>query len=365
MKIKRLIVLIVVIILFTTACSEKKDNSTQESDSSISTESTKEVNEEQAKEIALSWYKSNHYMYNSADEDKYSIKIITEDDVYGKESYLFVLFFEGKHHMALAVTKENGELYMDYGINNYVPLEKLKILNDSKNKKQAKLLLEKKFKKKDDVAYIDIIEKEGVRYFLYGEFNSENLQKIYMIDMETEETFLWELETNTLIKEELTNSQDSYKTLLEELNASANTYEFLTKDLDGDDILELIVKENLKLTVYKNGTKAEQIGNYDFATGTTRFFASDNKDYQGIFCFYVSGGLNHYGYINVEENRLKVEELWNEDYSGISEEAGEKRNRIEEISKDKKLIEESKKVYHDNCELTFLEVKEDNISKLE
>ena len=90
--------------------------------------------------------------------------------------------------------------------------------------------------------------------------------------------------------------------------------------------------------------------NTDFATGTTRFFSSDKTDYPGIFYFYVSGGLNHYGYMNIREKKLNIQELWNEDYSGISKEMGEKRDVIEEFSDDKKLIEESRTLYNNNCE---------------
>jgi Phr family secreted Rap phosphatase inhibitor len=161
--------------------------------------------------------------------------------------------------------------------------------------------------------------------------------------------------------------QSSYTTFLKELNKNKSNYkfEFLIKDLDNDNIPELIVKEELKLTVYRYDTEIVQIGNYDFTTGTTRFFSSDNSNYLGIFYFYVSGGLNHYGYINVQKEKLVIEELWNEDYSGISKEIGEKREKIKELSNDKKLIEESKKVYKANSDIEFIQINSNNLDKLE
>jgi hypothetical protein len=47
------------------------------------------------------------------------------------------------------------------------------------------------------------------------------------------------------------------------------------------------------------------------------------------------------------------EELWNEDYSGISKELGIIRDRIEEFSADKQLISESRKAYEENKDLPF------------
>ena len=46
----------------------------------------------------------------------------------------------------------------------------------------------------------------------------------------------------------------------------------MLRDLDSDNIPELIIKEELKLTVYRYDTEIVEIGNYDFVTGTTRFF---------------------------------------------------------------------------------------------
>ena len=59
--------------------------------------------------------------------------------------------------------------------------------------------------------------------------------------------------------------------------------------------------------------------------------------------------MNHCGYLTINNGRLSTEELWTEDYSGIS---GQK-NKITNISKNNNLIQESKNVYENNKELSF------------
>ncbi len=159
--------------------------------------------------------------------------------------------------------------------------------------------------------------------------------------------------------------RNAYTIFLEDLSKSNpnQTYECVIKDLDSDCIPELIIKEQLKLVVYGFDKKVEKVGNYDFSTGTTRFFDSENKNYPGIFYFYVSAGLNHYGYINIQDKELNVQELWNEDYSGISKEMGIDREVIEKISDDDKLIEESKDLYNNNFDLEFTDISNINLDE--
>ena len=134
-------------------------------------------------------------------------------------------------------------------------------------------------------------------------------------------------------------------------------FHFSIKDLDNDSTPELIVlKNDLKVSVYTFNETVVKVGDHDFITGTTRLLFSDNPSYPGILYFHVGGGLEHYGYMAIKDNKLVNEELWNEDYSGISKELGEKRERIEEHSKDKQLIEESRKAYKNNSEWPFQEL---------
>lgn len=132
--------------------------------------------------------------------------------------------------------------------------------------------------------------------------------------------------------------------------------EYVEKDIDGDGTPELILKENVKITVYAYTEEMIKVGDIDFQTGTTRLLYSENSMYPGIFYYYVSGGLDHYGYVSINDMKLVNEELWNEDYSGILEELGEDREKIEELSDDKELIEESKKVYENNNDLVFIQL---------
>jgi hypothetical protein len=142
---------------------------------------------------------------------------------------------------------------------------------------------------------------------------------------------------------------------------SKDALEFFIKDLDNNGIPELIiVKNGVDISVYAYGDTVGKVGDKDFFTGTTRLLYSENSSYPGIFYFYVSGGLNHYWYMTIKDNRLVDEELWNEDYSGITKELGENRGRIKEISADKQLIEESRTAYKENKDLPLQKLHPSN-----
>ncbi|HOV25533.1 MAG TPA: hypothetical protein PK566_04130 [Pseudobacteroides sp.] len=129
---------------------------------------------------------------------------------------------------------------------------------------------------------------------------------------------------------------------------------FSIRDLDNNGIPELVIARNgANITVYTYNDTVVEIGNHDFVTGTTRLFCSDNPLYPGIFFYFAGGGLDHYGYLTIKDNKLMYEELWNEDYSGVSKELGISREKIEELSADKQIINESRKVYKENNDLPF------------
>ena len=133
----------------------------------------------------------------------------------------------------------------------------------------------------------------------------------------------------------------SYEKILNELKNKKDDLYYYIKDIDANNIDDLLVLENTKLSVYTYENSIELIGEQDFLTGTVRFFSSDNVSYPGIFYFTVGGGINHYGYMTIKNNKLQFEELWSEDYSGINGEKG----KIIEISKNENLIKESKELY--------------------
>lgn len=140
---------------------------------------------------------------------------------------------------------------------------------------------------------------------------------------------------------------------------------FALIDLDKDGIDELlVVKGETDLSVYTFDSEVTEVGQYNFFTGTTKFFVSQNTKYSGVFCFSVEGGFEWYRHIDIKDDQLIIEDLWNEDYSGISEILGDKRDRILELSSDKALIQESKKVYKNNQILLLEYVTSSNYSNL-
>ena len=169
-----------------------------------------------------------------------------------------------------------------------------------------------------------------------------------------EESLVAEREANEL--------EEAYKSFLDNLyrkkNSSKGNYflSFLLRDMDSDSIPDLIIKKNTKFIIYTYTDKVVKVGKTGEFGGTGRYFYSNKSLYPGIFCFWVGGGYEHYGYIYIENNHVIFQELWNEDFTGISKILGKNREKIEEISSDKQIIDESKIVYDENQELVFREV---------
>lgn len=171
--------------------------------------------------------------------------------------------------------------------------------------------------------------------------------------------------TERVLKEEGKVDYTTFLSNLYENKSSNEELEFSIKDLDNNGIPELIIaKDGVNITVYTFKDTVVEVGSHYFATGTTRLFFTDNSSYPGMFFYFVGGGLDHYGYITIKDNKLMYEELWNEDYSGISKELGISRKRIEEFSADKQLIKESRKVYKENNDLPFQKLQPSNFLPL-
>jgi len=146
---------------------------------------------------------------------------------------------------------------------------------------------------------------------------------------------------------------NKYIAMSDVLDGTIRTFiPFVYKDMDDDGVPELIIYQWPSITVYTFDGTVMKVGDERFPTGTEQFFHSNNPSYPGIFYFKLGGGLERYGYITIKDKQLVREELWNEDYSGWRE------NRIEELSDDKALIRESKRVYDENndIEWTFIEL---------
>ena len=153
--------------------------------------------------------------------------------------------------------------------------------------------------------------------------------------------------------------------LMERQNDSKEPQSFFVKDINNNGVPELIITvHGTCLQVYSFDTgELVKIGEKEFYTGTIRYLISEDEQYPGIFCFFVSGGLEHYYYLEINDD-LKIEELWNYDYSGASKALGEKRKKVKNISDDKLLIKESKKVVKNDKDIPFLNISEDNIKEL-
>lgn len=135
---------------------------------------------------------------------------------------------------------------------------------------------------------------------------------------------------------------------------SESVYSYAIKDLDNNGIPELLVKKNGTLSAYTYENQAvKHLGDSDEYGGTGRYLSSGDDEYSGMIIFCVYAGLEHYEYMTIKDNQLVTEELWNEDYSGISKELGKDRERIEELSSDKQLIALSKKAYAGNQDIEF------------
>ncbi|MDE6852990.1 MAG: hypothetical protein K2J67_11010 [Lachnospiraceae bacterium] len=160
----------------------------------------------------------------------------------------------------------------------------------------------------------------------------------------------------------------AYETKLDEIYEQKKDgvwYGYTVRDLDGNGVPELILccpgrTAGTKMTVYSYEQEIKQIGKYHFISGTTMFLITDHESYPGVLYFHVGGGLEHYSYLSMVDQTLHTEELWNEDYSGISQELGVDRERILEISEDAALIQESKKAYETKNELLFQDVSQHN-----
>lgn len=168
--------------------------------------------------------------------------------------------------------------------------------------------------------------------------------------------------TEMVIKEKGRVDYTSFLSDLYDNKSDNEELGFSIKDLDNNGIPELIISKNgvSNITVYTFNDTVVEVGNHFFETATTRLFFSDNSSYPGMFFYFAGGGLDHYGYITIKDNKLMYEELWNEDYSEISKDLGISRNRIEEFSADKQLIEESRKVYEENNDLPFQKLQPGN-----
>ena len=163
----------------------------------------RKMDEKEIEEMVVSWYQNNHYMYDSSDEKQYSCRCDDTAFIYGEECYLAILYYKGYSIMFFAVNKETGEIFYNCADNIFIPLNRVKILGDSnKDEKEANSIMKKIFGKKKarKMAYFEPIERDGIKYFEYGEFESSELQLVYLLDIKTGEIYNWDLSEDVLNK---------------------------------------------------------------------------------------------------------------------------------------------------------------------
>lgn len=168
----------------------------------------KQSGKEELQEKVLSWYQNNHYMYEPNDEAQYSCLCDDTDVIYGKKCDLARLYYEGRNNMLFAIEEETGEIYWEYGDDVFIPVNRIKILDYLKYEKKAEQI-KKKIKKKifsnykikgKDLEYCDTIERENVKYFVFGKFRSSVVRPVFLVKAETEEVYEWDLSEDKLNK---------------------------------------------------------------------------------------------------------------------------------------------------------------------
>ncbi|MDR1805970.1 MAG: hypothetical protein LBQ80_04270 [Clostridium sp.] len=128
---------------------------------------------------------------------------------------------------------------------------------------------------------------------------------------------------------------------------------YCEKDLDNDGVTELITSNGYQQVFYAfANNQIIKLGAYEFIDQNP--FFSNNKKYPGIFLFNVGGGLERYRYLSLSNNKISVEYLWDEDFSGYFVEHKERTQRIIEYTKNKDLIAESKNAVANENILNFL-----------
>lgn len=198
---KLLYILFVASMLLLGGCGYKGNNAADKIKTSIQPQSTnKKMDEKEIEELILSWFQNNHAMYKATNQ--YICECWITDTLYGKKAHFPILSDKNESGslMYFAFVEETGEIYLYYADNKYIPVNRVKILDDSNYEKKAIAIMKKVFDKKkaEKMAYCDTIERDGIEYFVYGKFESSELQSVYLVDINTEEIYNWDLPEDAL-----------------------------------------------------------------------------------------------------------------------------------------------------------------------
>ncbi|MCL2053795.1 MAG: hypothetical protein FWG90_05050 [Oscillospiraceae bacterium] len=140
---------------------------------------------------------------------------------------------------------------------------------------------------------------------------------------------------------------------------------FSLRDLDNDGVPELIIHQVSELyallTIYSYDGNVHKIGDYsDPKAGVAGLRISNNTLYSGLFTMWWGGGVEHYGYLTVEEKKLLYKYLWYDNHNAESP-------HLKEISDDKQLISESIEAFALDYDSNYHEIhllNEDNIVEI-
>ena len=123
-------------------------------------------------------------------------------------------------------------------------------------------------------------------------------------------------------------------------------FEFSLRDLDKDEIPELIIVQSNAvhgiLSVYFYDGNLKKYGDYSNPKiGQSGLYISDNPMFPGLFTLWWGGGVEHYGYLYVDEGALKESKLWEVDHT-------EEFPCQKILFSDEELVEESMKLFSEN-----------------
>ncbi len=101
-----------------------------------------------------------------------------------------------------------------------------------------------------------------------------------------------------------TGFTQTYLDLLQSLETDSGTY--CLKDLNGEGVPELLIKENTTLSVYHvRPYSVSLIDQFDSITATMTYHYWCGTDFPGIVTVNVGGGQTHYGYLSLNGNVLQ------------------------------------------------------------
>ena len=165
--------------------------------------------------------------------------------------------------------------------------------------------------------------------------------------------------------------RDSYRAFLKDFPVLSNcdVSGFSLRDLDNNGIPELITVQSDSnsmqgiLIIYSCDDIIYKVGEYtNPKLGVAGLRVSSNQAFPGLFTCWWGGGMEHYGYLTIQDEKLIHEDLWYDDHH-VEDSPG-----LVQISGDKQLIKESMDAHppYDYTEnlLEMYPVNEDNIIEI-